>query len=62
MWELARPVSAGGGYIGNLMDEGEDRLRASFGAPYSRLARVKARYDGGNFFRINPNIRPEAQE
>ena len=62
IWELARPVSAGGGYIGNLMDEGEDRLRASYGAPYSRLARIKARYDPENFFRINPNIAPDPGE
>ena len=39
-------------------DEGEARLRASYGANYDRLARIKARYDPANLFRVNQNIKP----
>lgn len=60
MWERARPASAGGAYSANLGDdEGAERMRASYGTAYPRLARIKARYDAENFFRINANIEPD---
>jgi FAD/FMN-containing dehydrogenase len=57
-WEALHPYSLGGAYTNFLMDEGEDRVRASYGANYDRLARVKAAYDPGNLFHVNQNIRP----
>jgi FAD binding domain/Berberine and berberine like len=58
-WEALHPYSAGGAYVNFMMDgEGEDRIRASYGDSFDRLARIKARYDPDNFFRINQNIRP----
>jgi FAD/FMN-containing dehydrogenase len=42
-----------------MMDEGRERVRASYRGNYDRLARVKAEYDPGNTFRINQNIQPE---
>jgi FAD/FMN-containing dehydrogenase len=39
-------------------DEGEARIRASFGGNYARLAQVKQSYDPANLFHINQNIRP----
>ncbi len=57
-WEALHPTSAGGAYVNFMMDEGGDRLRASYGPNYDRLARIKARYDPGNFFRVNQNIPP----
>ena len=41
-----------------MMDEGQDRVRASYRGNYDRLARVKDRYDPDNVFHINQNIPP----
>jgi FAD/FMN-containing dehydrogenase len=57
-WETLHPHSAGSGYLNMMMEEGEDRVRASYGANYDRLAKVKAEYDPGNLFHVNQNIPP----
>ena len=59
-WDATHPFSAGGAYVNFMMDEGTDRVRASYGPNYDRLARIKAAYDPDNFFRINQNIPPAA--
>ena len=41
-------------------DQGDDMVRASFGANYARLAEVKRKYDPGNFFSLNQNIKAAA--
>jgi FAD/FMN-containing dehydrogenase len=46
--------------VNDLGEEGEDRIRAAYGANYDRLARVKARFDPANIFRLNQNIQPAA--
>ncbi|HEY2161467.1 MAG TPA: BBE domain-containing protein [Solirubrobacteraceae bacterium] len=43
-----------------MMDEGEDRVRASYRGNYDRLAAIKAEYDPENVFRVNQNIKPAA--
>jgi FAD/FMN-containing dehydrogenase len=60
-WEAVHPHSAGAGYVNFMMDEGQERVRATYGANYDRLAAVKARYDPDNVFRVNQNIQPRAQ-
>jgi hypothetical protein len=57
-FEALHPHSAGGAYVNMMMDEGQDRVRASDRDNYARLARIKASYDPENLFRINQNIRP----
>ena len=57
-WEATHPYSAGGAYVNFMMEEGQDRVRASYGANYDRLAQIKARYDPDNVFRVNQNIQP----
>ena len=59
MWEQLRPFSTGRTYINfQSADEGEERVRASYGANFDRLVEVKQTYDPDNVFRSNRNIRP----
>ncbi len=60
-WAALHPYSAGGAYSNFMMDEGDegaDRVRATYRDSYDRLAAIKARYDPGNLFRVNQNIKP----
>ena len=57
-WSDLHPYSAGGAYVNMMMEEGDDRVRASYGDHYDRLAQIKAKYDPENLFRVNQNIRP----
>ncbi|MHC3438163.1 FAD-binding oxidoreductase [Natrialbaceae archaeon A-gly3] len=57
-WEELHPHTVGGSYINFMMEEGDERIRASYGDNYERLQEVKARYDPENFFRVNQNIEP----
>jgi hypothetical protein len=57
-WDATHPHSAGGAYVNFMMDEGQERVRATYRDNYDRLARVKAQYDPDNVFRVNQNIRP----
>jgi FAD/FMN-containing dehydrogenase len=56
--EALHPYSAGGAYVNMMMDEGQDRVRASYRDNYDRLALIKQRYDPDNTFRVNQNILP----
>jgi Berberine and berberine like len=56
--EALHPFSAGGAYVNMMMDEGEERVRASYRGNYDRLAAIKRTYDPDNLFRVNQNIRP----
>ena len=58
--EATHPYSAGGAYVNFMMDEGQKRVRATYGPNYERLTRVKAAYDPENVFRVNQNILPAA--
>jgi FAD/FMN-containing dehydrogenase len=57
-WQALHEHSAGGSYINFMMEEGRDRIWATYGDNYERLQRVKARYDPDNFFHVNQNIEP----
>lgn len=58
-WETIHQFNPGGAYVNFMMDdEGEARVKASYGDNYARLAAVKTKYDPANLFHINQNIRP----
>ncbi|HYW44233.1 MAG TPA: FAD-binding oxidoreductase [Bryobacteraceae bacterium] len=57
-WDALHPYSAGGAYVNFMMEEGQDRVQATYRDNYPRLAAIKKKYDPGNFFRVNQNIRP----
>jgi FAD/FMN-containing dehydrogenase len=57
-WQALHPASAGGGYVNFMMSEGQDRVKASYGSNYDRLAQIKRRYDPDNVFHVNQNIQP----
>jgi len=59
-FDALHPFSAGGAYVNMMMDEGQERVRASYRDNYERLARVKSTYDPDNVFRVNQNIQPQA--
>ena len=60
-WSAVHPHNLAGAYPNFMMDdEGDARVRASFGPNYERLAALKRRYDPQNLFRVNQNIRPAA--
>jgi FAD/FMN-containing dehydrogenase len=50
---------ATGAYVNFLGDEGEERVKAAYGAEkFNRLTSLKNKYDPNNLFRINQNIKP----
>jgi hypothetical protein len=57
-WQATHPHSMGGSYINFMMDEGQERVRATYAGNYGLLAEIKSKYDPGNFFRVNQNIQP----
>jgi FAD/FMN-containing dehydrogenase len=61
-WEALHPYSAGGAYVNFMMEEGEDRIKATYSDNYERLAEIKAKYDPYNLFRVNQNIKPKMAE
>jgi FAD/FMN-containing dehydrogenase len=57
-WEALHPHSMGGAYVNMMMEEGDDRIQATYRGNYERLAQVKRRYDPNNLFHVNQNIPP----
>jgi FAD/FMN-containing dehydrogenase len=58
-YDAVHPYSAGAAYVNFLMDdEGEERVKKTYGDNYQRLVEIKNKYDPDNFFRVNQNIKP----
>lgn len=54
------PLLGGGAYVNFMMDEGQERIRATYRDDFERLVEIKNKYDPTNLFRVNQNIRPTA--
>ena len=59
-WSALQPHAISvGGYVNEMTEYEEDRVKASYGpVKYARLARIKAVYDPENMFHRNANIKP----
>ena len=60
-WETMRPFADRAVYVNALDDAqeaGERPVREAYGANYERLCELKRKYDPGNLFRQNSNIKP----
>lgn len=57
-WEALHPYSSGAAYVNFMMDEGEQRIKATYGDNYERLVKIKDKYDPDNLFKVNQNIKP----
>jgi len=61
-WDALHPHSSGGAYLNFIMNEGQDRIKASYKHNYDRLTKIKKKYDPSNFFSVNQNIIPEGSK
>jgi FAD/FMN-containing dehydrogenase len=56
--DATAPLSEPGGYINFMSQDDDNRVEANYGSGYARLVDVKRKYDPGNLFRANQNIKP----
>lgn len=57
-YQATAPHSEAGGYINFMSDDDQDRIQANYRDNYGRLVDIKRKYDPGNLFHVNQNIKP----
>ncbi|MBW4632646.1 MAG: FAD-binding oxidoreductase [Iphinoe sp. HA4291-MV1] len=57
-WSALHPYTCGGAYVNFMMEEGQERVQATYRDNYERLVVIKNKYDPTNLFRVNQNIKP----
>lgn len=61
LYDKAAPFATGGVYVNFMPDDEAARVKGgAYGPNYERLAKIKAKYDPGNLFRLNQNVPPAA--
>jgi FAD/FMN-containing dehydrogenase len=58
LFDALAPHASGGVYVNFMPEDETQRVQGAYGSNYPRLTRIKAKYDPGNLFRMNQNIRP----
>ncbi len=59
LFDAMTPHATGGVYVNFMPEEEAQRVsQGAYGPNYQRLAKLKAKYDPDNLFRMNQNIRP----
>jgi len=59
LYDAAAPFATGAVYVNFMPDDEAQRVRSgAYGPNYDRLAKVKAKYDPKNLFRMNQNVAP----
>jgi FAD/FMN-containing dehydrogenase len=57
-YDATAPHSEAGGYVNFMAGDDQERIKDNYKGNYDRLVDVKRKYDPGNLFRHNQNIRP----
>ncbi len=57
-YAAVRPHSESGGYVNFMAGDDQERIRDNYKGNYERLVAIKEKYDPGNLFHLNQNIRP----
>jgi FAD/FMN-containing dehydrogenase len=61
LFDKMAPHATGGVYVNFMPEDESQRVRSgAYGPNFERLAKLKAKYDPENLFRLNQNIRPGA--
>jgi FAD/FMN-containing dehydrogenase len=60
--DALKPHSSNAYLLNFVGEESPDTIRAAFGANYARLAELKNKYDPTNFFSLNQNVKPAADQ
>jgi len=59
LFDATAPFATGGVYVNFMPDDEAQRVRSgAYGPNYDRLAKIKAKYDPKNLFRMNQNVAP----
>lgn len=61
LFEATKPHAIGTAYINFMPEDETDRVEAAYGGNYKRLSEIKRRYDPQNLFRMNQNVKPQAE-
>lgn len=52
------PYASGGAYVNFMTEDESDRVSSAYGSNYERLVDLKSKFDPGNLFHMNQNIKP----
>jgi FAD/FMN-containing dehydrogenase len=57
-YKALQPHSSSGGYVNFMAGDDQERVRDNYKGNYDRLVTIKKKYDPGNLFHMNQNIKP----